>query len=204
MKFQPELDKAQMMWRRISSYKSKFTSVHFRKISSRRSKPVSYTNAHACILALILDFGLPVHCWDTELWFFFPDVPSGAEGTASNCLRAYRIARLKKPAVLKAPACCFHQDLWIPTVALLGHCSVSEFERSLPPTAQGYRAKGTELLPWKLRCCALKCCWNFGTQVRAFSAVQDEKLLFMLQKKLLLTAVVSNAYRYFVVPQSTW
>lgn len=96
MKFQPELDKAQMMWRRISSYKN---------------------------------------------------VPSGAEGTASNCLRAYRIARLMKAVVLNAPACCFHQDLGTCTVAALGHCSVSEFERSLPPTAQGYRAKGTELLP---------------------------------------------------------
>lgn len=201
MKFQPELDKAQMMWRRISSYKSKFTSEKFQVGDLNQF----LTHTHMPVfLVLILDFGLPVHCWDTELWFFFPDVPSGTEGTASNCLRAYRITRLTKAAVLNAPACCFHQDLWTRTVAPLGHCSVSEFERSLPPTAQGYRAKGTELLPWKLRCCALKRCWNFGTQVRAFSAVQDEKLLFMLQKKLLLTAVVSNGYHYFAVPQITW
>lgn len=57
------------------------------------------------------------------------------------------IARLKRAAALNAPACCSHQDLWTCAVAMLGHCSVSEFERSPSPTVQGYRVKGAELLP---------------------------------------------------------
>lgn len=68
MKFQPELDKAQMMWRRISSYKSKFTSEKFQVGDLNQF----LTHTHMPVfLVLILDFGLPVHCWDTELWFFF-------------------------------------------------------------------------------------------------------------------------------------
>lgn len=51
------------------------------------------------------------------------------------------IARLKRAATLDATACCFHQDLCICAVAMLGHCSVSKFERD----PRLLRYKSTEL-----------------------------------------------------------
>lgn len=46
------------------------------------------------------------------------------------------IARLKRAATLDAAACCFHQDLWICAVAMLGHCS--KFKRD--PRLLRYKA----------------------------------------------------------------
>ena len=169
------------MWRRVSSYKSTFTSEN---IWARNINHV-LTQAHMPVFLALLKIAtrsrsqciagiLSFECFSRSAQWLC----GLCQRAVSNCLRIYMIARLTRAAMLDATAYCFHQDLWICAVAMLGHCSVSEFERCLSPTVQGYRVKGAELLPWKSRCCALKPCWNFGTWVRASNASWDEKVLF--------------------------
>lgn len=105
-KFQPELDKVKMKWRRVLSHKSKFTSVNNWAININ---PFSYTSAHACVFgcaknhcwALVL-----IPCWDTELWRC---------GDFANVLltAAWEPQDQQAPGRCSAPGpcLCFPQDL---------------------------------------------------------------------------------------------
>lgn len=152
--FQPKMERVKME-KSFESQESKFTSVNN---WASNIKPFSFTTAHTWIFGcakrhcwvLIL-----IHCWDTEFW------------RSVDLANALSTSAWEPQGHQPSGGCsaqgsclCFHQHLSFWAVSVLGHCSVFY---------------GTEQRVQSF--CALKCCWNFGAQMKAFNISQDTKLL---------------------------